>query len=239
MQLDYSKRSGKHLLLNSTGGTITQTNSDFMTVTVTGFPNERLDQINFGNGYPSNTKPVYENITTRQISGYTNFNYSYDNRYAADLSIRTDGSSQFGSEKRFGTFWSAGVSWNLHKEKILAHIQHINLMRIRASMGTTGDSRFQSFMGISTYQYYTDQNYRGQVGAILSSFGNNNLQWQSTLKRNLGIDVGLFKNHVYLNFDVFRENTDQLILDITSPPSIGVTSYKENVGGLQNRGYEF
>ncbi|HEY8894730.1 MAG TPA: SusC/RagA family TonB-linked outer membrane protein [Niastella sp.] len=239
VQLDYSKRSGKHLLLNSTGGSITQTNSDYMTVTVTGFPNERLDQINFGNGYPPNTKPVYENITTRQISGYTNFNYSYDNRYSADLSIRTDGSSQFGSEKRFGTFWSAGVSWNLHKEKILADKPYINLLRIRTSMGTTGDSRFQSFMGISIYQYYTDQNYRGQVGAILTSFGNPNLQWQSTLKRNLGLDVGLFRNHVYLNFDVFRENTDQLILDITSPPSMGVTSYKENVGGLENRGYEF
>jgi TonB-linked SusC/RagA family outer membrane protein len=239
LQLDYSKRTGKHLLLNSTGLSIAQTNSDFMTVTVTGFPNERLDQINFGNGYPPNTKPVYENITTRQISAYTNFNYSYDNRYAADLSIRSDGSSQFGSEKRFGTFWSAGVSWNLHKEKMLANKPYINLLRIRTSLGTTGDSRFQSFMGISTYQYYTDQNYRGQVGAVLNSFGNSNLQWQSTLKRNLGLDLSLFRNRVYINFDVFRENTDQLILDITSPPSMGVTSYKENVGGLENRGYEF
>lgn len=239
LQLDYSKQFGKHRLLNSTGLSIAQTNSDFMTVTVTGFPNERLDQINFGNGYPPNTKPVYENITTRQISGYTNFNYSYDNRYAADLSIRSDGSSQFGSEKRYGTFWSAGVSWNLHKEKMLANKPYINLLRIRTSIGTTGDSRFQSFMGISTYQYYTDQNYRGQVGAILNSFGNSNLQWQSTLKRNLGVDLGLFRNRVYLNFDVFRENTGQLILDITSPPSMGVTSYKENVGGLENRGFEF
>ncbi|HUP13045.1 MAG TPA: hypothetical protein VM187_12550 [Niastella sp.] len=113
LQLDYSTRSGKHLLLNSTGGSIAQTNSDFMTVAVTGFSNERLDQINSGNGYSPNTKPVYDNITTRQISGYTNFNYSYDNRYAADLSIRSDGSSQFGAEKRFGTFWSAGIRQRL------------------------------------------------------------------------------------------------------------------------------
>jgi TonB-linked SusC/RagA family outer membrane protein len=239
LQLDYSKRTGKHLLLNSTGGSIAQTRSDFMTVTVTGFPNERLDQINFGNGYPPNTKPVYENITTRQISGYTNFNYSYDNRYSADFSIRSDGSSQFGAEKRFGTFWSAGVSWNLHKEKILANTPYIDLFRIRANMGTTGDSRFQSFMGISTYQYYTDQNYRGLVGTILRSFGNSNLQWQNTLKRNLGFDIGLFNNRVYINVDVFRENTDQLILDITTPPSVGYSSYKENVGGLENKGYEF
>lgn len=239
LQLDYSKRIGKHLLLNSTGGAISQTNSDYLTVIATGFPNERLDQINFGNNYAENSKPTYTNNTTRLISGYTNFNYSYDSRYSADFSMRSDGSSQFGSEKRFGTFWSAGVSWNLHKEKLLADKSYITLLRLRSSIGTTGDSRFQSFMGITTYQYYTDQNYRGQVGAILKGYGNENLQWQSTLKRNIGLDLGLFNNRLLINFDVYRENTSQLILDVTTPPSIGYTSFKENVGELENKGYEF
>jgi TonB-linked SusC/RagA family outer membrane protein len=239
VQLDYSKRLGRHLLLNSTGTSISQTNSDFMTVTATGFPNDRLDQINFGNNYQENSKPSYTNNTTRLISAYTNFNYSYDNRYAADFSVRSDGSSQFGTQKRFGTFWSAGVSWNLHKEKILADKSYINLFRLRSSIGTTGDSRFQSFMGITTYQYYTDQNYRGLVGAILNGYGNENLQWQNTLKRNIGIDLGLFRNRVLINFDWYRENTNQLILDINTPLSVGFSSYKENVGELENRGYEF
>ncbi|AEV98596.1 SusC/RagA family TonB-linked outer membrane protein [Niastella koreensis] len=239
IQLDYSKRLGKHLILNSTGSSISQTNSDYMTVTATGFPNERLDQINFGNNYQENSKPTYTNNTTRLISAYTNFNYSYDNRYAADFSIRSDGSSQFGTDKRFGTFWSAGVSWNLHREKILADKSYINMLRLRSSIGTTGDSRFQSFMGITTYQYYTDQNYRGLVGSILKGYGNSNLQWQNTFKRNIGLDLGLFKDRILINFDVYRENTTKLILDINTPPSDGFSSYKENAGELENRGYEF
>ncbi len=210
-----------------------------MTVIATGFPNERLDQINFGNNYEENSKPTYTNNTTRLISGYTNFNYSYDSRYSADFSIRSDGSSQFGSEKRFGTFWSAGASWNLHKEKLLADKSYINLFRLRSSIGTTGDSRFQSSMAITTYQYYTDRNYRGQVGAILKGYGNENLQWQNTLKRNIGLDLGLFNNRILINFDVYRENTTQLILDINTPPSVGYTSFKENAGELENKGYEF
>jgi len=239
LQMDYSKRIGKHLLLNSTGTAISQTNDDYLSITATGFPNERLDQINFGNGYAENTKPEYTNNTSRLISIYSNFNYSYDNRYAADFSFRTDGSSQFGANKRFGNFWSAGVSWNLHKEKFLAHNPYINMLRLRSSIGSTGDSRFQSYMGITTYQYYTDQNYRGLVGAILKGYGNENLQWQNTIKRNVGVDVGLLKNRVLINFDVYRENTTQLILDITTPPSVGFSSYKENAGELENRGYEF
>ncbi|MBO9201597.1 MULTISPECIES: SusC/RagA family TonB-linked outer membrane protein [Niastella] len=239
VQLDYSKKLGRHLILNSTGSSISQTTSDFTTVTATGFPNDRLDQINFGNNYQENSKPKYTNSTTRLISAYTNFNYSYDSRYAADFSIRSDGSSQFGTQKRFGTFWSAGVSWNLHKEKILAHQSYINLFRVRSSIGTTGDSRFQSFMGITTYEYYTDQNYRGQAGSIIKGYGNENLQWQNTLKKNIGIDLGLFRERVLINFDMYRENTDQLILDINTPLSVGFSSYKENVGELENRGYEF
>ncbi|WP_205511272.1 SusC/RagA family TonB-linked outer membrane protein [Longitalea arenae] len=239
LQMDYTKRLGKHLILNSTGTSIAQTKSDYYAVTATGFPNERLDQINFGNNYKENSKPTYTNNTSRLISVYSNFNYSYDSRYAADISIRTDGSSQFGANRRFGAFWSAGISWNLHKEKFLADRSYINMLRIRSSIGETGDSRFQSFMGITTYQYYTDQNYRGLVGSILKGYGNEDLQWQSTRKTNVGLDLGLFNNRLMVNFDIYRELTSQLILDITTPPSVGFNSYKENAGLLENKGYEF
>ena len=176
LQLDYSRRFGSHQFLNTTGGSIAETKSNYLKVYVEGFPNDRLDQISFGNGYPPNSKPDYSNTITRHISAYSNFNYTYDNRYVADFSISTDGSSQFGSNKRFGLFWSAGASWNMHKEKFLSDKTYINLMRLRGSIGTTGDNKFQPFQGITTYQYYTDQNYRGQLGAILLGFGNEDLQ---------------------------------------------------------------
>ncbi|HEX6181712.1 MAG TPA: SusC/RagA family TonB-linked outer membrane protein, partial [Chitinophagaceae bacterium] len=233
------RRFNKHQLMGSAGAAISQTKSDFLSVYVEGFPNDNLDQISFGNGYPPNSRPVYYSSMTRMVSAYANVNYSYENRYNADLSIRTDGSSQFGANKRFGTFWSAGASWNLHKEKFLVDKKYINRARFRASIGVTGDNKFESYMGLSTYQYYTDQNYRGQVGAILAAFGNENLKWQQTAKRNIGMDLALFDSWVSLSVDVYQENTKNLILDITTPPSIGFGSYKENIGELENKGFEF
>jgi TonB-linked SusC/RagA family outer membrane protein len=239
LQLEYSKRLGQHQLNNVTGVSMMQTQSDFLSVYVEGFPNDKLDEISFGNAYPANSRPTYRADITRMASAYTNFSYSYNSLYNADVSIRTDGSSQFGSEKRFGTFWSAGASWNLHKEKFLADKKYISLFRLRGSIGTTGDNKFQPFMGINTYQYYTDQNYNGQVGTLLKGYGNKDLQWQETLKKNVGIDIGFWKNLITASFDLYRENTSELILDITTPPSVGFSSYRENVGELENKGYEF
>lgn len=239
LQLDYSKQFGKHQVFSSTGAGLTETNAESMGVYVEGFPNDRLDQISFGNGYPPNSRPTYNGNVTRLVSGYANVNYSYDNRYNLDLSFRTDGSSQFGENKRFGTFWSAGASWNLHKEKMFAKGGVVNRLRVRGSIGITGSNKFQPFMGITTYSFYTDQNYRGLIGASLLGFGNTDLQWQQTLKENVGIDLGIWNDLVAINVDVYRENTTNLIVDVTTPPSVGFGTYKQNIGELENRGIEF
>ena len=239
VQLDYGRRFGRHHLFNTTGANIAQTESDYTSVYVEGFPNQRLTEIVFGNGYPPNSKPSGSNSISRRVSGFSNFNYSYDGRYQADLSISADGSSQFGINNRFAPFWSLGTSWNLHKEKYLRQFKHINELRIRATIGTTGDSRFPPFMGVTTYRYYTDQSIRGQLGAVLLGYGNPNLKWQQAIKRNIGLNATLFQNRLNIVFDVYRENTKSLILDINTPPSVGVSSYRENVGQLENKGYEF
>ncbi len=239
LQLDYSKKIGLHQFFNTTGVSSAETNSEFTTVYVEGFPNERLDEILFGNAYPLNTKPNGTNQVTRRISGFSNFNYSYDNRYQADLSISADGSSQFGINNRFAPFWSAGLSWNVHKEKFFSAGNTVNQLRFRATLGTVGDNKFPPYMGITTYRYYTDQSYRGQAGATIIGYGNPNLQWQQTLKRNIGTDISLFKSRINITFDWYRENTNALILDINTPPSAGVSSYKENIGEMENKGFDF
>ncbi|HEX7846618.1 MAG TPA: SusC/RagA family TonB-linked outer membrane protein, partial [Chitinophagaceae bacterium] len=239
LQVDYTKKMGKHFLLNSTGGSMAQTKSEFLSVVVEGFPNDRLSQISFGNGYPPNSKPTFNSSMTRLVGLFTNFNYSYDNRYNVDLSIRTDGSSQYGANKRFGTFWSAGASWNLYKEKFLSDKKYISMARLRGSYGVTGDNKFPPYMSMTTYQYFTDQNYRGLIGAALIAFGNKDLQWQQTIKRNVGLDLGFLANRITLTAELYHESTTNLLLDINTPPSVGFGSYKENIGELENKGYEF
>ena len=238
-QIDYSKLAGKSQIYATAGASSAQTTSDATSVQVLGFPNQRLDQLMFGNGYPVNTKPGGSATVTRRFSSFMNLSYSYNGRYQADASISADGSSQFGTDKRVAPFWSAGASWNIHKEKALSRFAFVDVLRVRATLGTTGSNRFEPYQGITTYKYYTDQNYRGQVGATLIGYGNTHLQWQQTLKKNLGVDMTLFNSRLNFRFDIYRENTSSLILDITTPPSVGVSSYKENVGELQNNGYEF
>jgi TonB-linked SusC/RagA family outer membrane protein len=239
LQMDYSKRIGRHQLYNTTGLSSAQTSSGFYTYYVEGFPNQQLDEILFGNAYPQNTKPNGSNNITRRVSAFSNLNYNYDNRYQADFSISTDGSSQFGAKKRFGTFWSTGASWNLHREKFWNANRFINELRLRASVGTTGDNKFQPYMGITTYRYYTDQTYRVMASAVLMGYGNEGLQWQQTLKKNLGLNLAALDNRINLRFDVYREITNNLILDVTLPPSTAFSTYKDNLGQLQNDGYEF
>lgn len=239
MQLDINKVIGNGVFFNTTGVGIAETNSAFSSVTVKGFPNERMDDIGFGNGYPANSKPTGGNSVTRRISGFTNFNYAYDRRYLVDMSLSVDGSSQFGVNKRFAPFWSTGLGWNLHNESFFKSSKTLSLFKLRASIGSTGDNRFPPFMGITSYKYYTDQNYRAAVGATLMGYGNENLQWQQTLKKNIGTDLTMFNNYFNLTLNVYQEITKGLILDINTPPSLGINSYKENVGELENRGYEF
>jgi hypothetical protein len=94
-------------------------------------------------------------------------------------------------------------------------------------------------MGITTYRYYTDQTYRAMASAVLMGYGNEGLQWQQTLKKNLGLNLAALDNRINLRFDVYREITNNLILDVTLPPSTAFSTYKDNLGQLQNDGYEF
>lgn len=239
VQLDYSRTWGRHQLFNTTGTGMAQTNSQNTIVKVEGFPNDRLDQILFGNSYQLDSKPSGLYNITRRFSQFTNFNYNYDNRYQADISISGDGASQFGSEKRYGVFWSGGLGWNIYKEDFFKPVKAINELRLRATIGTTGDNNFNPNQAITTYKYFTDQNYRGMVGAALIGYGNANLKWQQTLKKNLGVNLSAFDSRVNIRVDVYHESTSDLILNITTPPSEGVASYKANIGELENKGYEF
>lgn len=237
--LNYSHRIGLGHLFNTTVVEMNQGNRNAMNVSVEGFPNENLNDIFFGNGYPVNSKPNGYTDITRRLSTGNNFSFTWDQRYVVEGSLRFDGSSQFGSNKRYATFWSLGASWNLHKEQFVKSHPEINLFRVRGSIGTTGDDRFPTSQAITTYKYYTSSSFHGLTGTNLVSYGNPDLTWQQGIKKNIGFDLTLFNNRVQLTGNLYNETTKSLLLDINTPPSVGVSSYKENGGKLQNNGYEF
>src|SRR5690606_1492925 len=101
--------------------------------------------ISIGLEYKEGTGATGTEQTARTVGVTSAVNYSYDNKYLVDLSYRASGSSQFGAENRWGSFWSTGAGWNLHREKMFRNIKNLNQLRVRASVGSTGTQNFSAY----------------------------------------------------------------------------------------------
>lgn len=236
---DYSKTFGKNLIYATLGASAAEQQSKATGIAVRGFPNNRLDELFYGNSYLKDSRPSGVNNISRRFSSFANFNYTYDRRFLFDLALNVDGSTQFGELNRFAPFWAVGLGWNVHEEPFMKNATSaINRLKIRGGLGTTGSQQFPPYMAITTYNYNTNQDYLGMFGATVLGYGNHNLKWQETLKYNLGSDVSLWQDRIILRLDAYYELTNNLLLDISTPPSLGVSSYKENMGKLANRGIE-
>ncbi|MDR2282686.1 MAG: SusC/RagA family TonB-linked outer membrane protein [Sphingobacterium sp.] len=233
----YGKTFGKHLvngMLRFEVSDLDNTNNGFLAV---GFPTNSNGNPRFAYGYAPNGKPEASSSVSRRNSIVSSFNYSYDRRYNADLSLTYDGSTSFGTNNVYSPFFSAGLSWNLNQEEFLKEATWVDLLRLRANIGITGNQNFASYTSLSTYDYYKDYNYSGQ-GLYLSSLGNPNLQWQSTRQTSVGLDANLFNNRVSVQVNAYRKLTDPLVVGITLPPSTALSNYPINAGALTVDGLE-
>lgn len=203
-----------------------------------GFSNESIDFLSMALQYAEGGKPTGSEALSRAIGFTSNLNYAYDNRYFADVVLRTDGSSQFGSEKRFAPFWSFGLGWNIHRESFFDNVTLVDRFRLRGSLGTVGSQNFSTYQALSTYRYFTGDRYFQWNGAYMLGLGNEDLQWQRKKNYNLGVDVHFLQNRFSLVLDVYSELTDNLVSAVDLPPSSGFPSYIANIGKLRNRGFE-
>ena len=235
--VNYSITTGRHMLFTNLQYSIEQAKSETESFYAIGFPSDRMDFISFGNGYPVGGKPGGSESTTRSIGLIGAANYSYADRYLADFSYRLNASSMFGSKNKWGSFWSAGIGWNLHHEAWFKKNKILNYLKVRASIGRTGSQNFNSYQALSTYSYITDRTYNGDMGVVLMALANPNLKWQRQLERTVGFDITLF-NRLSGRFEYYNNLTDNLLTDVTLAPSSGFTSFKENLGETVNKGYE-
>ncbi|MCD8186569.1 MAG: TonB-dependent receptor [Rikenellaceae bacterium] len=194
----------------------------------------------YGNGFHvrKNGSPYGYDQQTRRIGATANVNYTYDRRYFVDLTGTVEGSSRFGANNRTAPFWSAGAGWNLHREKFMQGVGAISNARVRLSYGTSGLQNFSPYQALRTYKNYTNVNYSGWNGSYLMALGNDELGWQKTNQVNFGFDLGFFDHRLEINFDTYKKVTDDLLADVTLPSAAGFTSYKANVGKVQNKGFE-
>ncbi|MFL5739778.1 MAG: SusC/RagA family TonB-linked outer membrane protein [Flavisolibacter sp.] len=248
--LNYSKRMGLHQFYASAGMSAMQTQSQSSGIELTGFTSDKLSDLSFGSAY-SGKRPQAGMINTRLASGYGNITYSYDNRYQLELTGNTDASSQFGSNHSLAPHGSVGASWNLHQERFFHENKIINNLRLRASIGTAGSLSYPSYLGYTTYNYYTDRQYiqggsnsgtRGiGLGSFLTGYGNDDLKAPQTEKQNIGLDLVLLQNRLFLTADIYRNHTTDIVLPVTSLSSTGFLNYNyyDNLGAIETRGVEF
>lgn len=238
LTLSYSKAfRDVHSLYAGLDGSIAQSDSYSYRFVAEGFTNDRPFLGNALN-YEENGMPSARESTTRRVGLVGNVNYAYDNRYYVDLSLRTDGSSQFGANRRFGTFWSAGLGWNLHQERFFENCPFFNALRLRLSYGQTGSQKFASYQALPMFDYYTNDRYGFWNGAYLMGLGNKDLKWQVTSQYNVGVEFTVLHHYVKGNLDLYTKSTDNLLSAMDLPLSSGFSSYMENIGQVKNTGFE-
>jgi len=165
--------------------------------------------------------------------------YNYKQKYFIQGSFRRDGISKLAPETRWTSFTGYSAGWNIAKESFMSKLnKYISDFKLRASYAEIGNTE------IGTYPYLgltSASQYGALNGIAFTQFGNDQLQWETSLKTNFGIDLALYNNRVKLTFDYFKNETDGLILNSPVPPSLGVpnNSISKNIGSMLNDGYEF
>lgn len=237
--LSYNKRiNNVHNLSAVIGQSLQKETLDASRITGNGYPNDLVHTLNastVATSWDSSTE------TWTLASVFARAQYNYDNRYLLSASIRTDGSSRFGPDNRWGYFPSVSAGWYLSEEKFLKDQTWLDALKIRASYGVSGN------FSIGNYEYYSLLAQDGYVlgsgdgnlvaGLYPSSFANPDLGWEKTSMTNIGFELGLF-NMLRLEVDLYNSNTSDMLLDVPVPYISGFSTALQNRGKVNNKGVE-
>ncbi len=172
----------------------------------------------------------------RGLSFFIQASYDYGKRYFVTASYRTEGSSAFGSMRRWGHFPSVAASWLISNEEFMKGQDVVSFFKLRASYGVTGNSDIPAYQYLSTYSL--SALYQNNVAASPSRLANPNLHWETANMAALGIDLTFIKR-IEMNIDLYQTDNTDLLLYVPQPPSSGFYEVMKNSGSVRNRGVEF
>lgn len=220
------------------GYTAQRTDRSSIATTAYGFSNDATGYDNMGAASTTLPSSSGHYISTLQ-SWIGRVNYSYDSRYNASLTLRTDGSSRFAKDHRWGWFPSLGASWNIDKEKWLHLSKDVDFLQLRASVGTVGNQE------IGDYQFAANvvprtviiDNQRA-TSYIIANKSNPDLKWETTTSYNIGLSSGFFHNRLTVTLDGYYKKTSDLLLNVPVEQVTGFDTVLRNVGSVTNQGIE-
>ncbi|HEY9186032.1 MAG TPA: SusC/RagA family TonB-linked outer membrane protein [Salegentibacter sp.] len=210
---------------------------------------DRQFSSNFGTAIDQTAEGIYEfanfatpvtlggATTNKTIEGYfLRANYNFDDKYYLSASARRDGSSVFGSDSRWGNFYSIGASWRMDKEEFIQDLSFINKLKLRGSFGQVGNDDLGDFF-LSQPRYSLTSN-AGNPAIIWTDIGNTDLQWETVDSWDVALEFSLFDNFVGGTIEYYKRNSTDLLYNLPIALSNGLNSYPANIADMYNSGWE-
>ncbi|WP_411973721.1 TonB-dependent receptor [Sphingobacterium sp. Lzh-3] len=234
-QLNYSKTFGKHDFKLLLGGTWQQRVSEGKYIDGGNYPSDSQ----LGNLAAAGVIAIRNNqyADYRYQSAFGRINYAYADKYLLNFSYRRDGSSRFGPNNKYGNFWSIGAAWVFSSEEFLQDQSILSFGKLRASWGVTGNDQIGDYQYLDTWG--TGFAYQGITGLYPTRVFNPNFGWEEIKKKELGLDLGFFRDRIFLTANYYNNRSDNQLINIVLAPQTGYNSYFGNTPALiENKGLE-
>ena len=235
--LSYENNFGENHYFNVLGG-YSYEESDFSSIVVegTGFVSDQLPNVGSA-ATPTTTSEIGSGWRLNSFFG--RMNYRLKDRYLLEASIRRDGSSRFGLENRFGTFWAASAGWILTEESIFQDMEFLSFLKLSTSYGIAGNDRIGNFASRGLYQGGTLGDYAGIPGLYPTQPENPNLGWEETAQFDVTLNAAFIDDRINLEVSYYNKETTGLLLDVPQPYTTGYSTITRNAGEMVNRGIDF
>lgn len=234
--LTYENRFGDHFVGALAGQSIERSDFDAIQVAATGFASDRLP--NVGSGSTPTTTFASRSAWALQ-SFFGRINYRFKERYLLEATIRRDGSSRFGSNKKYGTFWAVAGGWIVSDEKFFESIEFINNLKLTASYGTSGNDRIGGdFPSLGLYGGGVGADYNGAAGLNPIQIPNASLSWEETKQWDIGMSMSILKSRVNINVNVYNKRTSNNLIGVPLPFTTGYAVVNQNIGQIENKGVD-
>ena len=200
----------------------------------TGQSDDRLSMLEAGTAATLLGADENDLYTYQFLSFFGRINYALNDKYFADFSIRNDASSRFGKDNRNAIFMSGGLMWNMKKESFLEDVNFLSDLKLKASIGTTGNSSIGNYDHLALVGTNL---YNAQGGWKINTPGNGDLGWEKQTLANIGIEAS-FWNKYRIELTYYNKKTSNMLMDVPVPYTSGFSSITQNVGSMTNSGVE-
>ena len=234
--LSYQFTKEKHDIQAIAGFTAQQEEFSSMEITASGYSNNQITTLNAGQitgGSSSKEKWSLQSFLAR-------IQYSFKDKFYFSAAIRADGSSRFARNNKWGYFPSLSVGYNISEEMFMQAIPILSYLKLRVSYGLTGNFQIGNYSSVGLLGY-SDYIFGGSTvapGIAPATPSNDDLSWERTAMIDFGLDIGLFEDKIFIEFDYYHADTKDLLLNVPTSPTSGFTSALKNIGQVNNKGIE-